>query len=271
MRDKAAACEDGTLVANQRYADALAEAYSFHRHVLHMMLFDHFDRIRINSLAYRTDRRAGMLGELRRVGLHNDPRVAFFDALSFQDPGGFRGKGSHGNFKSQLAILEEAEKAGHSVLILEDDCDFTPGAEKYQLPPGWQIFYGGYVSDNPDNLENSRIVGSHFMGFSAETAPLVASYLRAMLEPGFPPDPQAVTEPGYRPSTRPSIDGAYVWFRRAHPEIRTVFARPPLGYQRPSRSDCSEPKLFDRTPGLRDVASVARRAKRQLKRFGMKN
>ena len=46
------------------------------------MIFDYFDEIRVINLPSRKDRRALMLGELRRVGLEGDPRVEFFDALS---------------------------------------------------------------------------------------------------------------------------------------------------------------------------------------------
>src|SRR5690606_34813991 len=50
-----------------------------------LMLFDHFDLIRIVNLPHRKDRRAEMCGQLAKLGLLNDPRVAFFDALSFED------------------------------------------------------------------------------------------------------------------------------------------------------------------------------------------
>lgn len=33
------------------------------------------------------------------------------------------------------------------------------------------------------------------------------------------------------------VDGAYSWFRKDHPFLRTLLADPELGYQRPSRSD----------------------------------
>ena len=51
------------------------------------MLFDHFDQVRVINLKHRTDRRAQMLGELRRIGADNDPRVAFFGACRFEDAG----------------------------------------------------------------------------------------------------------------------------------------------------------------------------------------
>lgn len=228
------------------------------------MVFSSFDRIRVNSLVHRTDRRTDMLGELRKVGLHNDPRVAFFDAYLFPDADGFRSIGSRGSFHSQLAILTEAAAAGESVLILEDDCDFTAAARSHELPEQWDIFYGGYEASNPDDLQQSDIIGAHFIGFNVEAAKLASRYLKSMLDPQFAPDPTAAAEPRYRADIRPPIDAAYIWFRRAYPELRTVFAVPPLGRQRPSRTDCGEHKLVDRLAALRPAVTLARRVKRNF-------
>lgn len=232
------------------------------------MLWDHFDRIRINSLVHRADRRSEMTDELNRVGLGGDPRVAFFDALVFPDAGGFRGIGSNGSFNSQLTILTEAAAAGESVLILEDDCDFAPGTETYQLPADWDIFYGGYEASDPDDLPGSDIIGAHFMGFSKRTVPLAAAYLRSLLKPDYTPDATAVARGHFNPDIRPSIDGAYVWFRRAHPELKTVFAVPEIGLQRPSRSDCTKPRRRDTLPVLRQFTALGRMVKRRLNRLG---
>lgn len=213
------------------------------------MVFDCFDEIRIINLPSRKDRRALMLGELRRVGLENDPRVEFFDARAFPDAGSFSSRGARGVFHSQLEILEQAAKRGHSVLILEDDVDFVDGVENYRLEGDWAIFYGGYDPDDPENLHESDIVGAHMMGFSAAIVPEVAAYLRSISFEGI----------------HPPIDGAYVWFRRAHPEVQTLFARPALGHQRPSRSDIADLQFYDRVPVLKQGASIARSVKRMLK------
>ena len=213
------------------------------------MIFDHFDEIRIINLPSRKDRRALMLGELRRVGLEDDPRVEFFDALSFADAGSFTSPGARGVFHSQLEILEQAARRGHSVLILEDDVDFVDGVENYRLNGDWAIFYGGYYPEDPQNLHESDIVGAHMMGFSAAIVPQVAAYLRSISVEGI----------------HPPIDGAYVWFRRAHPEVPTLFATPALGHQRPSRSDIADLQFYDRVPVLRQGASAARSVKRRFK------
>jgi glycosyl transferase family 25 len=226
-------------------------------------LFAAFDRIRIINLHHRTDRRAEMTRELRKVALEADPRVAFFPAIAPVDTGPFASKGYHGSFRSHLALLEEAASAGESILILEDDCDFLLQAiTEYPPLDNWDIFYGGYEASEPGNPEQSDIIGAHFMGFSARAAPIAADYLRDFLTPDFVPDARAAMQPGFNPAIRPPIDGAYVWLRRAHPELVTVFAF--LGMQRPSRTDIGVTRWFDRIPVVRDVAEYLRRVRRRI-------
>jgi glycosyl transferase family 25 len=205
-----------------------------------------------------------MNAQFARVGLTDDPRLAFFDALSFEDPGPFRRKGSRGNFMSRIPLLREASAAGESILILEDDCDFLlPQINEFVMPDSWDIFYGGYTPHDPTNLAASDIVGSHFMAFSPRAAGAVADYLTAYLKPDFEPDVSAAAEPGFDPTIRPPIDGALVWFRRAYPEFRTVFAM--LGVQRSSRTDVGDQRWFDKIGGLREFAGFARRISRRLR------
>lgn len=221
-------------------------------------LFAAFDRIRVVNLPQRTDRRAEMERELRAAGLLGDARVAFFPAVACSDPGPFLRVGSHGAFRSHLTLLREAADAGESILILQDDCDFLlPELEAYRLPPRWDLFYGGYVAHDPANLAESDIIGAHFMGFSPRAAQVAADYLTRYLEPDFTPDAKSAAMPNFNPAIRPPIDGAFVWMRRAHPELVTVFAM--LGAQRPSRTDIGDQRLFDRIPGLRTLAGWARR------------
>ncbi|MEH3102532.1 MAG: hypothetical protein PGN12_01315 [Sphingomonas phyllosphaerae] len=214
------------------------------------MLFDPFDHVRVINLKHRTDRRAQMLGELQRIGAAGDPRVAFFDACRFDEAGTFTSIGARGVYHSHLAILEEAAAQGASVLILEDDVDFTAAARDTVLPADWQIFYGGHYAARPDDLHNSDIIGAHCMGFRADIVPALATYVRGLLAS----------------SDHPPIDGAYVWYRRAHPAVVTHFAVPPIADQRPSRTDIAELRFFDRWPVLRQAAQYARRLKRRLAR-----
>ncbi len=227
------------------------------------MVFDQFDQIRIVNLAQRRDRRAEMVAQLRKVGLADDPRVAFFPAIACDDPGPFRRTGSYGAFLSHVALLRAAADAGQSILILQDDCDFIiPDATEYRIVGDCDIFYGGYVASDPTDLPNSDIIGAHFMGFSANAAALACYYLAAYLEPDFPLDPVAAAKPDFNPAIRPPIDGAFVWFRRAHPELVTQFAM--LGVQRASRTDIGDQRFFDKIGGLRTLASIARRLRARM-------
>ncbi len=225
--------------------------------------FSAFDCIRIVNLVSRTDRRAEMERQLKRVGLDADPRVEFFPALSMDEVGPFKRPGSHGAFLSHLALLSEAAAAGQSILILQDDCDFLiPEVLDYSIPERWDIFYGGYVASDPDNLPDSDIIGAHFMGFSPRAAAVSADYLARYLHADFPLDDLAAAQPGFDPAIRPPIDGAFVWLRRAHPELVTVFQM--LGVQRASRTDIGDHRFFDRVRGLRLMASMARRLRKRF-------
>ncbi|MBJ7499692.1 MAG: hypothetical protein JHC57_08065 [Sphingopyxis sp.] len=207
-----------------------------------MTIFDHFDAIRIVNLAQRTDRRREMDRELARVGLAGDPRVAYFSAIRPVDAGRFTSIGAHGVYLSQKMLLREAAAAGRSLLILEDDCLFLPGAADREFGNDWDIFYGGYTASDPQELLKSDIQGAHMMGFSALGARLVSEYLEQLTCEGI----------------HPPIDAAYVWFRRANPEVRTTFADPPLAGQRPSRSDIAALAWYDRVPLVRSAAALAR-------------
>lgn len=226
------------------------------------MIFEHYERIRIVSLAGRPDRRRELLHELQKVGQGDNPKVAFFDALRTDGPGPFRSQGSHGCYLSHLQILEEAAERGENVLILQDDCEFLPSINEASVPPGCDVFYGGFLASDPDNLHDSDIIGAHFMGFSARAAREAAVYLRNLLDPRFPPDPQAAAQPDFNPAMRPPIDGACVWFRRAHPHLRTDFEL--VANQRASRSDVAPPRFFDRVWGLRTLAALARTIRRRF-------
>jgi len=225
-------------------------------------LFDAFETIRILNLPHRSDRRREMLAELAKVGLVNDRRVSFFAGSTRNEPGPFASAGEHGCFLSHLALLKQAAAEGRTVLVLEDDCDFLPEAANYALPEEWDVFYGGYTAEDPDNLETSNMIGAHCMGYSPRAAKAFASYLEGLLEPGFKPDALAVARGNYEPGVNPPFDGAIVWFRRANPEMKTVFAQ--IAVQRSSRSDIASGTLLDRT--LPSAASAARKAKNWLRK-----
>lgn len=226
------------------------------------MFFDAFESIRILNLPHRSDRRGEMLAELRKFGLDRDPRVSFFPGSVAKEKGSFETSGTHGCYMSHLALLKDAAAAGQRVLVLEDDCDFTPEARAYELPEDWEIFYGGYDADDPGDLQNSNIIGAHCMGYSPKAAKMLADYLEALLDPSFPPDAGAVAKGHYQAGVKPPFDGAIVWFRRAHPELKTVFAQ--IAVQRSSRSDIAEGNFLDRN--IPAAAAVARKAKNWVRR-----
>ena len=203
-----------------------------------------------------------MLAELAKFGLADDERVSFFAGSTKSESGPFASAGEYGCYLSHLALLKDASRTGKSVLVLEDDCDFLPEAAGYALPPEWDVFYGGYTAEEPDKLETSNMIGAHCMGYSPRAASAFVTYLESLLQPGFEPDPLAVARGHYRPGVNPPFDGAIVWFRRAHPEMKTVFAQ--IAVQRSSRSDIAAGNVLDRT--LPAAASAARKAKNWLRK-----
>lgn len=213
-----------------------------------MSIFDAFDMIRIINLPERPDRRWEMEEELGTIGLLDDPRVAFFPAIRPADRGDFTSIGARGVYEGQKQLLAEAAREGRSILILEDDCAFRVGAKDYVAPTEWDIFYGGYLARQPENLLTSDIEGAHMMGFSALGARSVATYLENLRYEGI----------------HPPIDAAYVWFRREYPSVPTVFAVPPLARQRASRSDIAAPKAWDSVPLLRSASSALRQLRNRL-------
>lgn len=213
-------------------------------------MFGPFESIRIINLVERRDRRREMERELARIGMGGDPRVGFFPAIRPAERGDFTSIGARGVYESQFALLHEAAAANRSILILEDDCDFTRAVEGYDFGGGWDIFYGGYYAADPADLGKSDIVGAHMMGFTAAAAKAIVAYLDALEYEGI----------------HPPIDAAYVWFRRAYPEVPTRFAVPPLGIQRSSRSDIAEVRFFDRIAVVRPLANLVRGFVRRRRR-----
>ena len=207
-----------------------------------MSIFETFDVIRIINLPARTDRRREMEAELAALGLLDDPRVRFFDGIRPRVRLDFTSVGARGVFEGHKQLLQQAAAAGQSILILEDDCAFRDNAARYETNETWDIFYGGYNAANPQDLVHSDIAMAHMMGFTARGARLVSDYLDRLEYTG----------------THPPIDAVYVWFRRAHPEVATCFAVPPLAWQRSSPSDIA-PKPWDRLSLTRILATTYRK------------
>jgi hypothetical protein len=231
-------------------------------------LLDTFDRVRIINLKHRDDRRREMTAELAKLGLTLGGKIAFQEACRPADAAPFSSIGARGCFMSHYAILKDAlDDGAQSVLILEDDLDFTRDAED-RLPAtlarlatgSWSIFYGGYeryagaLDDAPlcpaDPAEPIRT--THFLALSRDAIAAAVPYLDRML-----------ARPAGHPDGGPMhVDGAYSWLRKDNPQLETWLAVPELGHQRPSRTDIHDLGLLDRTPVLRDVVHILRRIKR---------
>jgi glycosyl transferase family 25 len=218
------------------------------------MFFDEFDRIYVINLRSRSDRRQEMELEFRKLGLEGDERIVFFDAIACDDAGPFKRVGSLGAFLSHLAILEMHRDTQYTLLILQDDCEFVPIVGRVQSS-GWDILYGGYTASDPSDLINSDIIGAHCMGFRSTVLPSLVTFLRAVYSgqhrpPGIPLHAPAAP-----------IDGSLVWYRRSHPEVRTVFQK--VAFQRSSKTDIGDPSAIDRFP---TAARLLRRGLRAVRR-----
>jgi glycosyl transferase family 25 len=233
-------------------------------------LFASFDQVYIVNLVHRADRRDEMAGELARLGTSfADSRISLFEAVQPADAGPFRSAGARGCFMSHLGVLRDALAHGHRhVLLLEDDADFPPRIDMLlpaaldALDRGFGIFYGGYALPDGRGIPPGRPIArieparpvrlTHFMGFGHHAVERLVPYLELML-----------TRPAGSAEGGPmDVDGAYSWFRAAHPEIATWLARPQLGVQRPSRTDISPPGFVDRLP----LPTPARHAIRAVRR-----
>jgi glycosyl transferase, family 25 len=228
------------------------------------------------NLATRTDRHDEMAGELRKVGLAwGEPGVTLFAAARPSELKGFHTLGAHGCFLSHLGVIERALAEGHdAVLILEDDCSFTP-AVATQLPAlsaalqdvDWSFFYGGclfYGAEEPPVLPDRAMVEvngeqplwtTHCVAIRGAALRELPAYLRAILgRPHGHPDGGIM-----------DVDGAYCWFRRQHPQYKTFVASPAFAYQRSSRTDVSPLTWRDRWPVVRDAVRVGRRLRNRLR------
>jgi glycosyl transferase family 25 len=235
-----------------------------------------FERIYVINLPERKDRRTEIAAQLSRVGLDlSHPAVSLVEAERPEDAGDFPTIGARGCFASHLKVHARALEDGAArYLVLEDDADFCsdfpirigPFADAL-MQGGWGMVYGwapgAYgVSGGPgdakivDIAPEEEFCLSHFIGFTREAGALALPYLRAIYERPFNhPDGGAM-----------HVDGAYNWFRAAHPRLRVCAPRYTLAIQRPSRSDVQAQKWFDRLPVTRPAVDSLRRARKVLRR-----
>jgi hypothetical protein len=208
----------------------------------------------IINLRSRPDRRSEMAAQLARIGLgFTSPRVTLFEVSKPDDPAGFDTAGVRGCFLSHLDVLRDARASGSdSVLILEDDLNFGEdfparfdAVAHWLQTYEWGMFYGSYFLTEPlapaptpcTRINPGQPVGtSAFMAIKGKHIDALVQYLEAML----------ARAPGDARGGPMHVDGAYCWFRQAHPEVVTVLASRPLGYQRSSRTDVQPLRWFDR-------------------------
>lgn len=232
----------------------------------------YFQKVYVINLASRADRRQEMEQQLAGLGLAlAHPLVQLFTAIRPEEPGGFPSLGARGCFMSHLEVLRSARaRRLERVLIVEDDLNFVPGFSR-RIPAlvgnlatsDWSLFYGGYLVDElpgypgPDGLlaipPDLPVQTSHFLALNGPgTIGACIGHLEAMLR-------RAPGDPAGGPM---HVDGAYNWFRQAHPQLRTLLAVPELGYQRSSRTDVHDLKWFDRMPVAREAVAWLRQWKR---------
>jgi glycosyl transferase, family 25 len=234
------------------------------------LLVDRFERITVINLPSRPDRRREMGQQLAAIGLAWDaPTVRRFDAIRPTDRGKFPTIGTRGCFLSHLGVLREARDAGaRSLLILEDDVDFSPHlAEQWPAvsrvlgSEAWSLFYGGYfvgaaLLPGPQSIwtiaPDTPVQTAHFLGVRGAAIGELVAYLEAMLG----------RSSGDVAGGPMHVDGAYSWFRREHPHHVTIAASVQLGVQRPSRTDIHPLRWFDRWTGVRNAVELARRLRR---------
>lgn len=241
---------------------------------INQILSRNFDQIYIINLPDRRDRRTEVSKQFLSVGLDIDgERIRFFDAIRPENKCDFPSIGARGCFLSHLRILEDAvSREKMSVLICEDDLDFAKGLSAQDLSwgptmenIGWSVFYGGYqklsdttvarVRDGLSEVPSGEgIVTTHCLGLRGSAIRECAEYMRLMLA-------RSSGDPDGGPM---HVDGAYSWFRKAHPQYATIATVPPIGMQRASKSDIAALAWYDRIQCIKPVTGALRRLKRHF-------
>jgi glycosyl transferase family 25 len=229
-----------------------------------MDLTEYFDRTYVVSLLSRTDRRRDVTRELKDHGMPIQPgKVEFFDACRPDSPAGFVNIGYRGCFMSHLGILRKARDGGFSrVLILEDDVKLTPKFDEYraEIVPklsstDWDIVYLGHPAPLPPSpgfqfvKHHDPLLLTHCYGVNGKSINRLVVFLETLL-----------TRPPGHPDGGPmSYDGALSTYRQQNPDVVTLLANPNLATQRSSRTDIHDNRWFDRMPGVKQMATLARK------------
>ena len=233
---------------------------------------NYFGAAYLINLPERKDRLNSATKELARVGWSLAPgAVQLYAAQRFADRAGFPGGPSvRGCFYSHLECIQIAHQSNKkSVLLMEDDIALSSAIRR--LAPSiisllestqWDFFYLGHGHTGDITHANSRtteikfapmnaqIGGTHFYAINTRIFTRLLAHLDRV-RTGIEGDQEFGPMP---------LDGAYNVFRRINPDVRTVIAKPKLGWQRPSRSDIS-PQQLDRLKPLQPVLSLLRNLK----------
>jgi glycosyl transferase family 25 len=231
------------------------------------ILLNFFDCVYIINLPSRTDRQMEMEQEFLKIGLPIDgEKIRFFPAIRPDVAAGFPTLGTRGCFLSHLAALTHARDSGKSsVLLLEDDCNFVgnfcnglKSLMDSRSSADWGFVYGGTLNAIDSNkLDHGRlnatqgVMGAHFLGVNGAVLSELVQYLEAML----------TRQPGDAMGGPMHVDGAYSWFRNAHPQYATFIAVPEIAYQRSSATDIHQRKWFEAFKSVQWVLRHLRRIK----------
>jgi hypothetical protein len=227
-----------------------------------------FDHLYIINLPFRTDRRAGIAAQLALVGLSLDhPQVTLFPAIRPTEAGDWPSIGCRGCYYSHLGVLADAVGAGHgSIAILEDDMDWsrafltTPAEQARRWRDAdWDFLHAGLdKADGPVALAtlppDKEVLLAHFIGLRGPAIAEAHDFLTAI----------AGRPAGSAEGGRMHVDGAYFWYRRAHPHRMAVMAVPCLARQRSSRTDIHDLGLTDRIPVVRTLRNGLRRLRNRI-------
>ena len=233
-------------------------------------LFDAFDQVRIINLRERADRRAGVEKELARIGFPEIvPPLSFYVAErpAPVPAGEYAPKGS---LISHREVIREGLAAGaERLLVIEDDVFFTEpdaGALDRLLDAmgraQWDIIYFGRLSgegepgDGPLRRCRGGVIGGHFYGM---TRPYMENVLGFLDSLGKPELGMGEVRPVFR-------DGAFGLYAERNPQVRQFLAEPSFAGQRSSRTDLHRLAVYDRLPGLRDLAAAARNLRNSLRK-----
>lgn len=240
------------------------------------ILNDCFERIVVINLPSRNDRRRQMEAQLRNAGV----RAEFFPGILPNEQSGWPSLGAHGFLSHRSVHRAALDSDARSVLVLEDDLDFRPDLANLErdlaarISPAtgattlgatqqsWDFLYLGHFEAQqrtsgtghatPDLLPwTAGLRSTHFYAVGAAALPRLVAYLDEVAQ-----------RPAGHPLGGPQhIDGALTMFRAQNPDLVTLIADPPRGWQRSSRSDITF-HWFDRLPVLRQAADMARSARR---------